>query len=78
MERKAQGNSGTLSVSVSAGYARVFINGEFVNTTPLVGFELPPGKHEVRVANPLEDLDRTETVNVRSGRHIDKVFDVSQ
>jgi len=78
MERKAQGNNGTISVSVSAGYARVFIDGEFVNTTPLVGFELSPGKHQIRVANPLEELDRTETIDVRSGRHIDKVFDVDQ
>ena len=78
MERKAQGNSGTISVSVSAGYARVFIDGEFVNTTPLVGFELPPGKHKIRVANPLEELDRTESITVHSGRHIDKVFDVGQ
>ncbi len=78
LERKAQGNTGTLSVSVSAGYARVFVDGEFVNTTPLVGLELPPGKHQVRVANPLEELDRTETITIRSGRHTNKVFDVSQ
>ena len=77
LERKSEGNTGTLSISVSAGYARVFIDGEFVNTTPLVGFELRPGKHEVRIANPLEELDRTETVTVRTGRHTNKVFDVS-
>jgi len=78
MERQTQSNSGTISVSVTAGYARVFINDEFVNTTPLVGFELPPGKHKIRIANPLEELDRTETVTVRSGRHLDKVFEVAQ
>ena len=78
MERQIQDNSGTISVSITAGYARVFIDDEFVNTTPLVGFELPAGEHKIRIANPLEELDRTETVTVRAGRHLDKVFEVSQ
>jgi len=78
LERKIDASSGTLGVSVSAGYARVFVDGEFVNTTPLVGLELSAGKHQVRVANPLEELDLTETVTIRAGRHTEKQFKVEQ
>jgi serine/threonine protein kinase len=78
LQRRIDASAGTLSVSVSAGYARVFVDGEFVNTTPLVGLELSSGKHQVRVANPLEELDLTETVTIRAGRHTEKLFQVEQ
>tara|TARA_Y100001968_G_scaffold287214_1_gene288471 strand:- start:2238 stop:4310 length:2073 start_codon:yes stop_codon:yes gene_type:complete len=76
LKAKASGDNGTLSVSMSAGYARVFIDGEFVGTTPLQSFSLAPGEHLIRVANPLEELDLSTTIKLRAGEHLEKVFDL--
>jgi len=78
LERKDSADTGTLSVRVSAGYANVYIDGEFIGPTPLIGNELSAGSHKVRVVNKLDEIDITDSVTIRGGKHVKKTFDLSR
>jgi hypothetical protein len=58
-----------LSVSSDPG-AQVFVDGEFAGKAPLTGYELPAGRHVVRVegyAQGLRLVPKEETVILREG-----------
>ncbi|HCP45783.1 MAG TPA: hypothetical protein DIU15_07065 [Deltaproteobacteria bacterium] len=71
-------NSGTLSIEVDSGYARVFIDGTFVGTTPLLDHRLEAGEHEIKLSNPLQDIEETHFITIRTGRHTSRSFDFAQ
>jgi len=75
LPERVDANSGTLSIQVNPGYVRVFIDGQFVGTTPLLDHRLPAGEHEVRLSNPLQEIDDTQFITIRSGRHTSRNFD---
>jgi len=75
LPQKVALNSGTLSIQVNPGYVRVFIDGDFVGTTPLLDHRLEAGEHEIRLSNPLQDIDDTQFITIRSGRHTSRNFD---
>lgn len=58
---------GKLSANVSGGWADIFIDGKKVGTTPLIGYQLPPGTYQVRAKNDAAGMDVTQTVTVKSG-----------
>ncbi len=64
----AAAEPGKLNVQVSPGWAKVFVDGAYVSTTPLFGHELPPGKHSIRLVNERSGLDQTDDIAVESGK----------
>lgn len=55
--------TGTLSVN-SEPWSTVFVDGERVRETPLVGHRLTVGRHRVRLVNPVRKLETTRVVTV--------------
>jgi serine/threonine protein kinase len=58
---------GKVSVNVSGGWADVFVDGKKIGQTPIFGFALPAGSHEIRVKNDAIGLDQTKSVTVKGG-----------
>ena len=58
---------GRLSVTALPGWARVYINGEFVKTTPLYEHELKPGTYELRLTNERLGVDIKDKVSIGAG-----------
>lgn len=58
---------GKLSANVSGGWADIYVDGKKIGTTPIFGFSLPAGSHEVRAKNDSAGLDVTKTVVVKAG-----------
>jgi len=58
---------GRLSVTALPGWARVYINGEFVKTTPLYEHELKPGKYDLRLTNERLGVDIQDSVSIEAG-----------
>ncbi|MFZ5476053.1 MAG: protein kinase domain-containing protein [Myxococcota bacterium] len=59
--------TGKLSVNVSGGWADVYVDGKKIGQTPIFGYQLAAGTHEIRAKNDAIGLDATKTVTVRSG-----------
>jgi serine/threonine protein kinase len=58
---------GRLSVTALPGWARVYINGEFVKTTPLFEHELKPGGYSLRLTNERLGVDIEDHVSIEAG-----------
>lgn len=59
---------GALTVTLSGGWAHVYVDGtKLPKTAPLRDVALPAGSHEIRVVNESLGIDHTETVQVASG-----------
>ena len=69
---------GKLSVQVSSGWAKVYVDGAYVDTTPLFELKIAPGTYTIRVVNERTGLDRSERVSVRSGAVARKTFRVDE
>ncbi len=74
----AEPSPGTVSISVSRGWGRVYIDGEkLAGTTPIVGHSLLPGQHLVRVEIPSTSRVYTRTIFVESQQDYDLNFNVN-
>jgi len=58
---------GRLSVTALPGWARVYIDGEFVKTTPLYEHELKPGKYDLRLTNERLGVDIEDSISIEAG-----------
>ncbi len=59
---------GRLSVNTDP-WSFVAIDGTRVRATPLLGYEISPGRHRLDLENPAEHLTRTITVEISAGEH---------
>ncbi|MCG5054281.1 MAG: protein kinase [Myxococcales bacterium] len=66
----------TCKITVGAKpWARVFVNGEDTGKiTPLVGFDVPCGRHKLKFVNPDLNIEKTEVITVRPDQPFKKVF----
>lgn len=62
----AQAGMGRLNVQATPGWAKVFIDGAYVSTTPLIGHELPPGPHTIRLVNDRLGADISDDVQIEA------------
>lgn len=69
---------GKLSVQVSSGWARIYVDGAYVDTTPLFEHELAPGTYTIRVVNERTGLEMSEKVSVSSGEVARKTFRIDE
>ncbi|MCO4770678.1 MAG: protein kinase [Deltaproteobacteria bacterium] len=69
---------GRLSVQVSSGWAKIYVNGAYVDTTPLFEHSIAPGSYTIRVVNERTGLDVSESVSVRAGEVARKTFRVDE
>ncbi len=69
---------GKLNVQITPGWAKVFIDGAYVSTTPLIGHELSPGSHDLRVLSERLGIDKTESVVVKGGETTVKAYSFDQ
>ena len=74
----ASDEPGKLSVQVSSGWAKVYVDGAYVDTTPLFELKIAPGNYTIRVVNERTGLDRSERVAVKSGEVSRKTFRVDE
>jgi serine/threonine protein kinase len=65
---------GRLSVQMTPGWAKVYLNGAYVSTTPLFEHALPAGTYELRLLNERQGVDRTDSVTVRAGEVTRKAY----
>ncbi|MCK6502229.1 PEGA domain-containing protein, partial [Myxococcota bacterium] len=62
--------AGTVSVSVSPGWARVSVDGRRLKgSTPFDAVELAPGSHTLRIEHPPTGRVYLRTVEVLPGQH---------
>ncbi len=69
---------GRLSVQVSSGWARIYVDEAYVDTTPLFEHSIAPGTYTIRVVNERTGLDVREKVTVRAGEVSRKTFRVDE
>lgn len=67
--RVAATETALLSINTDP-WARVYINGKAVATTPLIAHRLPAGAHRVVLVNPELRLRRELTINLSPGEHL--------
>ena len=60
---------GTLSIQ-TVPWTKVYINGRYVRTTPLMGHKLPSGRYRVNLVNEDFGIQKTITVNIEPGAHV--------
>jgi tRNA A-37 threonylcarbamoyl transferase component Bud32 len=77
-ERVEPAALGKLNVQITPGWAKVFIDGAYVSTTPLIGHELSPGTHQLRVLSERLGIDQTEAVVVDGGKTTVKAYSFQQ
>ncbi len=63
----AAASAGKLNVQATPGWAKVYVDEEYVGTTPLIGHELPPGSHAIRLVNDRLGTDIADTVLIEAG-----------
>lgn len=73
-EKRTDATPGKLNVQVTPGWAKVYVDGAYVATTPLIGHALPPGTHQLRILSERLGIDQTETVTVRAGETSVKAY----
>jgi hypothetical protein len=66
------GAQATLRIN-SRPWSQVFVDGQLVGTTPLLGVSVTAGKHAVRLVNPEFDMAKTFTVNVAPGESLTRI-----
>ncbi len=69
---------GKLSVQVSSGWARIYVDGAYVDTTPLFEHSIAAGTYTIRVVNERTGLDLNQQVVVRAGEVARKTFRVAE
>lgn len=69
---------GRLSVQVTSGWARIYIDDAYVDTTPLFEHQIAPGTYDVRVVNERTGLEQQQSVTIRAGEVSRKTFRVDE
>jgi len=65
---KPAGPPATVNLSVSKGWANIFIDGKKYGHTPKLGIKLPPGTHHIRLEDPKDSSKaRVFRIKVKSG-----------
>ncbi len=59
---------GYISIN-SRPWTNVYINGTFIQATPIIRHPLRPGKHKIQFRNSQFKIDRTFPVEIKSGEH---------
>lgn len=75
VEPPAAGQIGTLTVTLSHGWADVWIDDRRIDTTPLYMHPISAGDHVVRLTNAQTGLDLSKSVRVMAGRTSKVIFD---
>jgi len=65
-----KGNSAMLDVSIVGSWAYVFIDGEKIKTTPLIGHEIDPGEHVIELKGSNDEVLRRWSVRIRPGQKL--------
>lgn len=66
------GNAALLRVN-SRPWSQVFVDGQLVGTTPLLGVQLPPGEHNIRLVNSTFAMGKVLKVKLRPGERVTRV-----
>ena len=69
---------GKLNVPPTPGWAKVYIDGAYVSTTPLIGHELPAGSYTIRLVNDRLGADITDTISVSGGQTTIKAYQLDR
>ncbi|MCP4868219.1 MAG: protein kinase [Proteobacteria bacterium] len=69
---------GKLNVQATPGWAKVYIDGAYVSTTPLIGHELPAGQYSIRLVNDRLGADISDTINVTGGQTTIKAYQLDR
>jgi len=69
---------GKLNVQATPGWAKVYIDGAYVGTTPLIGHELPPGSYTIRLENERLGADISDVISVSAGQTTIKAYQLDQ
>ncbi|MEY4579685.1 MAG: hypothetical protein RL701_4388 [Pseudomonadota bacterium] len=62
----------------SRPWSQVYVDGKQVGHTPLLGLELPAGKHTVRMVNEPMDLTKTFAVKIKAGDTVTRLENLSE
>jgi serine/threonine protein kinase len=60
-------SAGKLNVQATPGWAKVYIDGAYVSTTPLIGHELPAGSYAIRLVNDRLGTDINDQITIEAG-----------
>ena len=69
---------GKLNVQATPGWAKVYIDGAYVSTTPLIGHELPAGTYAIRLVNDRLGADISDTISVTGGQTTIKAYQLDR
>jgi hypothetical protein len=61
--------SGYLTLSTTP-WAKVYIDGKYVDSTPIAKVELPAGAHSIRLVNEAAGVDTTKSVKIKPGENL--------
>ena len=70
--------AGKLNVQATPGWAKVFIDGAYVSTTPLIGHELPAGSYSIRLENDRLGADISDSITIRPGETTIKAYQLDR
>lgn len=74
----AAASAGKLSVQATPGWAKVYVDEAYVGTTPLIGHELPPGSHTIRLVNDRLGTDISDQVTIEAGETTIKAYQLGR
>ena len=69
---------GKLNVQATPGWAKVYIDGAYVGTTPLIGHELPAGGYTIRLENDRLGADISDSITVTAGQTTIKAYQLDR
>ena len=74
----AAASAGKLNVQATPGWAKVFVDEAYVGTTPLIGHELSPGSHTIRLVNDRLGTDISDQVTIEAGETTIKAYQLDR
>jgi serine/threonine-protein kinase len=69
--------SGRLRINTRP-WSQVYVDGKLVGNTPLLGLELPAGKHTVRLVNEPMDLTKTISLKIKAGDTVTRLENLTE
>ena len=69
---------GKVNIQATPGWAKVYIDGAYVSTTPLIGHELLPGTYSIRLVNDRLGADISDTLTVSDGQTTIKAYQLDR
>ena len=74
----AEASAGKLNVQATPGWAKVYVDEAYVGTTPLIGHELTPGSHAIRLVNDRLGTDISDQVTIEAGETTIKAYQLDR